>query len=275
MTYLTHCLYYKAPVTATPTSLTSAPVTAIPTSMTSVTTIRIDATLTSNIDCSQNIDENTVNIIEVSIMDDMNAELQPLGVVVLSITVYEICGGSVRRNLQTVESEIKFFIVETSACENCAAQMAELAEVVIEAIVSDGSLSDSIESNSGGTIVVDFSGAAVTSYETISNPPTPAPTRSKSAKEDPSSKSAKNSKTNIPASSKAEKPTVPKNEKPSNKKPKNPKSGKEEEDKGNKKEKDKDSKAKKDDNKKEKDKDSKAKKDEDGKKKKDKGSKKY
>ena len=184
-------------MTTTPTTM--APMTTIPTSMTSITTIQMDVTMTSNIDCSQNNNTATTNIIQISVMSGMNAQLQSSGVVMLSITVYQICGGSVRRNLQSTESDIKFYGVATAACGNCGTQLGQLTEAALVTIVSDGSLSDSIKNNSGGAITLDISGAVVNSFETISNPPTPAPNGSKSAKD------TKNSKTEKPVNSKSAK----------------------------------------------------------------------
>ena len=112
--------------------------------------------MTSNIDCSQNNNTATTNIIQISVMSGMNAQLQSSGVVMLSITVYQICGGSVRRNLQSTESDIKFYGVATAACGNCGTQLGQLTEAALVTIVSDGILSDSIKSNSGGAITLDI-----------------------------------------------------------------------------------------------------------------------
>ena len=141
----------------------------------------------------------------MAVMTGMDSQLQSSGVVMLSITIYQICGGDVRRNLQAAQSEIKFKGVATAGCGNCGTQLEQLTTAAIETIVADGSLSDSIKSNSGGTIDVDISAADVTAFETISNPPTPAPTGSKSAKD------VKNTKTEKPVQSKSVKAGKKKN----------------------------------------------------------------
>ena len=157
--------------------------------------------MTANIDCSQNNNAAATNIIQISVKGGMNDQLQSSGVVMLSITVYQICDGSIRRNLQSAESEIKFYGVATAACDNCGTQLGQLTETALVTIVADGSLNDSIKNNSGGAITMDINGAVVTSFQTISNPPTPAPNGSKSAK---NAKSTKN-QTKKPINSKSSK----------------------------------------------------------------------
>ena len=154
-------------------------------------TSNTDVLLTSNLDCSWKNDEYTINIIQMSVMNGMNSQLLSSGVMMLSIAVYQICGANVSRKLQTTESDIKLYGIATGACENCGTQMGQLAESALVTIVSDGSLNDSIKSNSGGTISANISGADVASFETISNPPTLAPTGTKTAKDAKNTKQQK------------------------------------------------------------------------------------
>ena len=161
----------------------------------------MDASLTWNITCPlSSSDWIVATIIEVSLYDGMNPLMQPGEL--QTIYVYELCGQPVTahypypsdRRLQTAESDIRFKSIVTSICNSCEDIMFQDAEAALKSIVLGGSLTESIQKNSGNVITAVIGDTVVATYETISNPPTSSPSVAKSPTNRPTIKRVKTKK---------------------------------------------------------------------------------
>ena len=197
----TVCMEPLCPTLA-PTSAPSKAPSLSPTNF-RITIIQMDATMTWDITCPINDEITVANVIEKSLYDSINTQLEPGEL--QSIEVYEMCGETVsafssytpNRSLQQVESDFKFKAVVESVCSGCGQDMFEKTDAAIEKIITDGSLTGSIHSNSGGVITAAISRTYSTSLDSISStpsrsPPTPT-TASKAAKK---AKGQKNTRKN-------------------------------------------------------------------------------
>jgi hypothetical protein len=179
----------NAPVTPAPTNaFTNAPVTAPPTALFR-TTVQVDTTLVWNITCDS-INSTTLvevaKIIEKSVYQDLDSQLNP-DTTLDAVYVYELCGQKLEthvgfppgRRLQQ-NSEIKMFTVVSEACASgdvgqCGQDLFDQANAGLVTIVGDGSLSNTIQVNSGDVIAAVINGITNSTFNVTS---TNAPTRS-------------------------------------------------------------------------------------------------
>ena len=171
----------------------------------------MDAGLTWNVTCPLPDPVAVSGIISQSVYQGMNPKLQPGEL--QYVYVYELCGEGVAfspyppsRRLQNAESMIRLKVVVEASCETCEDDLFNEADQALVSIVSDGSLSESIQSNSGDVITAVIGDTVLTLLETVSPtssptvPPTGPPTNRPTA-----SKSSKRSKTQKPVLSKSSK----------------------------------------------------------------------
>ena len=101
-----------------------------------------------------------------------------------TVYVYEICGETVAdhspypsgRRLQNAASSVNAMIVVSTNCDGCGTEMANNATAALDAMLKDGSLTQSVQDNSNGIIQAVFDGTLNITSSVISNPPTAAPT---------------------------------------------------------------------------------------------------
>ena len=169
-----------------------------------MTTIRMDSTLQWNVECSS-LDSAALvtlaQIIEKSVYDGIESQLSNGNGVLQSTYVSELCDQLVDehspypdglRRLQTGSStDVKLYSVVSSDCIGCQQEMFTATNNALTTIVENGSLADSIQSESGGTIDVVIDPVVDSSF-VIVNAPTGAPTsKSKAGKMAKNQKSAK------------------------------------------------------------------------------------
>jgi hypothetical protein len=189
----------NAPVTPAPTDAPTnahvtpapadAPVTAPPTALFS-TTVQVDTTLVWNFTCDT-INSTTLvevaKIIEKSVYQDLEPQLNA-GTTLDVVYVYELCGQTVEthvgyppgRRLQSApQSDIKMFTVISEVCASsdvgqCGQDLFDQADEGLDTIVGDGSLSNTIQDNSGNVITAVINGITNSTFNVTS---TNAPTR--------------------------------------------------------------------------------------------------
>jgi hypothetical protein len=165
----------------------------------------MDSTLQWNIECSGLNGATLVNlaqIVEKSVHNGLISQL--LDEELQTIYVYELCGLPVdehspypngARRLQTgSSSEIKMYSVVSAICIGCQQEIFTVTNNALKTIVENGSLTDSIQSESGGTIEAEIGPVVESSYVTVNAPvaPTRKPiTSSKSGKMTKNQKSTK------------------------------------------------------------------------------------
>ena len=163
-----------SPTTSPTTSPSMAP------TVTPVVTIAMDSALFWNITCPLNgTADEVADIVAKSVYDGTVGETDGLQYVY----VYELCGESVSstpypsgRRLQTEESAIRLKSIVTTTCNGCEDDMFNEATDALVKIVENGSLSESIQDNSGDVIAAAINpDLIVTNSEVITNPPTAAP----------------------------------------------------------------------------------------------------
>ena len=147
---------------------------------------------------------NLAQVVERSVYDGLDS--QSLNGQLQNVYVYELCDLPVDehspypngvRHLQTSSSssDIKLYSVVSALCIGCQQEMFTVTNNALKTIVENGSLTNSIQSESGGTIVAVIGPDVSSSYDTV-NAPTGAPTHkpstpSKSGKRAKNQKSAK------------------------------------------------------------------------------------
>jgi hypothetical protein len=205
----------------------------------------MNSTLTWNITCSAVNTEaariDVANIVEESTYGTVGSRLTS-DIQLELVYVYELCGFTIgthtgyppARRLQTSTSDVKLYQVVSKNCGGCEAEIFNATDTALTAVVNDGSLSDSVEQNSGNTISAAFRNVTSNYSPATSRPtkqPSLKPVTTKSSKSNPSPTTlkpatAKSSKSN-PTPTTPIKPVTGKASKPDSKEPKDPKEPKE------------------------------------------------
>jgi hypothetical protein len=140
--------------------------------------------LTWNITCPLNgtTTLEAAQIVEKSIYDGMNSTVDGLQ----TVYVDNLCNETVAahspypsgRRLQNAASNVTATVVVSTTCNGCENNMAQGANDALDAIIKDGSLTQSVQNNSAGAIQAAFEDNLVTTSTVISNPPSAAPSKS-------------------------------------------------------------------------------------------------
>jgi hypothetical protein len=149
-----------------------------------VEVIEVTSTLETDIDCTGLGANDLLGIAQTTEQSVYGTSNLPGSYTLQLVMVTDVCGQTVAphpgypaaRRLQST-SEIKLYEVISAVCTDCGQEMFNNTKAALVTSIADGSLTQAMDDNSNGAIVVTISPNVTSSYTATTSRPTSAPTK--------------------------------------------------------------------------------------------------